>query len=65
MQIDIMIRDHSGEFFHFWRKDIYGEPQFGDRYGAKKYKTLAACLARLRALRLDGYSVDVVQMPNV
>jgi hypothetical protein len=45
-------------FFHFWRRDIYGEPQFGDEAGAKRYANLTGCLARLRALRAIGLDVS-------
>lgn len=50
------------DFFHFWDRDCYGEPQFGDLYGAKKYLTLAGALARVRALRVVGYQVEVKQL---
>lgn len=52
----------SGRFFHFWDRKTYGEPQFGDLPGAKKYATRSGCIARLRALCKDGYAVIAVRV---
>jgi hypothetical protein len=44
-----------GDLFHFWDRNVYGEPQFGDAHHAKRYSTLAGCKARVRALKAAGY----------
>ncbi len=50
----------AGDWFHFWDRDKYGEPQFGDEYGAKRYKMKAGALTRVRHLERFGLSVEVV-----
>jgi hypothetical protein len=45
------------DFYHFWDKETYGEPQFGDYYGAKKM-TAQGCASAMRMLLKDGYKVE-------
>lgn len=52
-----VILDRRGNYFHFWDRNTYGEPQFGDAYHARKYTSLAGCLSRVRALRAIGMDV--------
>lgn len=54
----------DGEFFHFFDRNNYGEPQFGDLYHAKRYRSRAGAGARVRALEKDGESVTVEVTPN-
>lgn len=44
-------------FFQFWDRDIYGDPQFCDEAHAKRYTSLSGCLSRVRALRNIGLNV--------
>jgi len=50
----------AGDWFHFWDRDVYSEPQFGDEYHAKRYKTKAGAMSRVRHLELFGLSVEIV-----
>lgn len=59
----IVVIDDDALYFHFWDRSIYGEPQFGDLEGAKRYPTLSGCLSRVRALRRDGYDVAYQTAP--
>lgn len=54
-----VIIDARGHYFHFWDKNQYGEPQFGDLYHAKRYSARGVH-NRLRALINDGYVVVAV-----
>ena len=55
--------ERAGDWFHFWDRAVYSEPQFGDAYGAKRYKSKAGAASRAAHLRRVGYHVNVVPAP--